>query len=126
VRVVVVQLVLAFFLVTLSLVLIFWVLVALLEGVITPWSVHGAGLECLVAAIRRNLFFLFLHPFVVVWPTIAVLPLVILMMIHLVRSTIPAIACAMMFCNMIYFFPVPLLKHVEKLALFARYSIWRS
>jgi hypothetical protein len=104
VRIVVAQLVLAFFVVKLTLVLIFWVLVALLKGVITLWSLRGAGLECLVTAIRRNLVLLFLLAFVVVgamatMAVVATLPLVILMIISLVASVTMAIACATLFCD---------------------------
>jgi hypothetical protein len=59
-HVVVVRLVLTFFVVGLTLVLVLGVLVVLLGGMLALWSMRRAWLEFLVAAIRRSLVLLFL------------------------------------------------------------------
>ncbi len=118
VHIIVVRLALAYFVVDLMRVLIFWVLIALFKGVITLWSVCGAEFECLVTAIGRNLVLLLLLTFVVVGAAIAVvvtLPLVVLLMICLVMSATMDIVWVMLFCDMTDFLLVTLLKRETKL-----------
>jgi hypothetical protein len=91
-HVVVMRLVLTFFVVGLTLVLVLGVLIALLGGMFALWSMHRAWLERLVAAIRRSLVLLFLFALVVVatmTAVIAILPLVAVMMI---LAALPAVA----------------------------------
>ncbi len=107
------------FVVDLMLVMIFWVLVALLKGGISIRSVRGAGLECLVTTIGRNLVLLFLLGFVVVGVVIAVvvtLLLVVLMMIRLVTSATAAVTRVTLFHDTMDFLLVTLLEGVMKLA----------
>jgi hypothetical protein len=66
------RLILALFVIDLTLFLIFRILLALFEGVIALWSMHRAGLECLVAAIRKSLVLLFLLVLVIDVAAIAV------------------------------------------------------
>ncbi len=74
------------------LVLVLGVLVALLGGMLTLWSMHRAWLEPLVAVIRRSLVLLFLFALTVVammTAVIAILPLVVMMIILV---ALPAVA----------------------------------
>ncbi len=72
-HVVMVRLVLTFFVVGLTLVLVLGVLVALLGGVLVLWSVRRAWLDHLVATIKRGLVFLFLLTLIIVATTTAVI-----------------------------------------------------
>ncbi len=81
---------------------------------------RGAGLECLVTTIRRNLVLLILLAFVVSRTAITVfatLPLVVLIMIRLVMFATTAIARVMLFCNTADFLLVTHLERVTKLVL---------
>ncbi len=98
-----VRLVLMFFVLGLTLALILGVLVALLGGMLAFQSMRRAWLECLVAAIRRNLVLLFLFVFVIVvmmTTVIAILLLVVMMMILVASPTLATVTPLMLFCDM--------------------------
>ncbi len=93
------RLILTFFVVSLTLVLILGVLVAIFVGMIALWSVRRAWLNFLVAMIRRSLVLLFLLTLVVVvtmTTVIAILPLVVVMMI---RVALPVCECLTAACK---------------------------
>jgi hypothetical protein len=124
--IIVMHLVMDLFVMDLMLVLIFWILVALFEGVITLWSVRGAGLECLVTMIRRNLVLLFLFAFVVIVAAVAVvatLPLVVLMIVCLVMPATAAVTSMTLFHDTMDLLLIMLLEGVAKLAFFAKLDL---
>ncbi len=98
------RLILALLVMDLMLVLIFGILVSLFEGVITLWLVPRAGLECLVAAIRRSLVLLFLLALIIVVVASAVvvtLPLVVLTTIHPALPAVVAVTPVTLIHNMV-------------------------
>ncbi len=89
--VVVMRLVLIFFVLNLTFVIL-GVFVALLGGVLALRPVHRAWLECLVAAIRRGSVLLLLFTFVVVITTTAVVGILPLVVMAIVLVVLPAVA----------------------------------
>jgi hypothetical protein len=119
---IVMHLILVLFVLDLMLVMFFGIFVALSEGVITLQSVRRARLECLVPAIRRNLFLLFLLAFVIVVATIAVvptLPLLDLTIISLATPSMVALTSMMLARNTVDLLLIMLLRHVAELTFCA-------
>ena len=80
---------------------IFWVLVALLRGVLALWPVHQAWFECLVTAIRGSLVPPFLVLFVIVVTTTAVtviLPLVVVTVVFAILPAVTTTTSVTLFC----------------------------
>ncbi len=86
-----VHLVLTFFVVGLTLVLVLGVLVALLIGVLALRSVRRAWLEHLVAAIRRGPVLLFLLALIVFATTTTVIAILPLVVVAIVLIALPAV-----------------------------------
>jgi hypothetical protein len=118
-RVIVVHLVLTFFVVGLTLVLILGVLVALLGGMLTLWSMRRAWLECLVTTISRSLVLLFLFTLVVVatmTAVILILPFVVVTMILVALPDVATVTPLKLFCDMANFLVVLLTELMTHLA----------
>jgi hypothetical protein len=96
----VVHLVLTFFGMGLTLVLVLGVLVALLRGVLALWSARRAWLERLVAVIRRGFVLLFLLALIVVatrTTVIAILPLVVMAIVLIASPAVGTVTSVTLF-----------------------------
>jgi hypothetical protein len=105
------RLVLTFFFMGLTLVLVLGVLVALLGGVLALWPVCRACLECLIAAIRRGPVLLFLLALIVVatmTAVIAILPLVVVAIVLIALPAAAILTSVTLFCDMADLLVVPL------------------
>jgi hypothetical protein len=102
VRIVVMRLVLTFFVLNLTFVIL-GILVVLLRGVLDLWRVHQTWLERLVTAIRRGPVIPLLFTFVIVIKTAAVVAILPLVVVAIVLVALPAVAIVtsvMLFCHM--------------------------
>jgi hypothetical protein len=125
-HVIVMHLILTFFVMGLTLVLIFGVLVALFGGMIALWSMSRARLECLVTAIRRSLVLLFLLVLVIVVKMIAVvaiLPLVVMTIIHLALPAVATVTPVTLLHDMADLLVVLPPEHLTHLTLHAKLDL---
>jgi hypothetical protein len=118
VRVVVMRLVLTFFVLNLTFVVL-GVFVALLGGVLALWLMHQAWLKHLGTAIRRVPILLFLFVFVVVITTtavVAILPLIVVAIVLVASPAVAIVTSVTSFCHMADLLIVPLAQFVTHLA----------
>jgi hypothetical protein len=117
VHVIVMHLVLTFFILNLTCVIL-GVFVALLGGVLDLWPVHQAWLERLVAAIRRGPVLPFLFVFVLVITTtavVAILPLEVVAIVLVASPAVAIITSAMLFRHTVDLLIAPLAQFVMHL-----------